>query len=339
MKRIALCLSYHTNNKLFDITDVKINRDNCSYPMYLLKENFKKENIDLSTFDINYTSDSEITFYFDYNKDLGFSKKNYLFLFESDVISPKGWEENTQNKFDKIFTWNDLLVDNKKYFKLNFTHLFPSENGLIEKYVSFKDKRFCTLIAGNKISSHSNELYSKRVDIIKWFEKKHLSEFEFYGLGWDRPISQNKYLNYIFSKKTIINSFFYKFESYKGSVESKSDTLKNYKFTICFENAQNIEGYITEKIFDCFFASSVPIYWGAPNIAEYIPKECFIDFRDFNSYEELYTFLNEITEVEYDKYIESARRFLLSSQSDQFKADTLSEIIVSHVIKDLSNEK
>ncbi|MCL1721757.1 glycosyltransferase family 10, partial [Vibrio parahaemolyticus] len=60
-----------------------------------------------------------------------------------------------------------------------------------------------------------------------------------------------------------MNSFFYRYKSYKGSVESKTHTLKNYKFCICFENAQMIEGYITEKIFDCFFSATVPIYWGA----------------------------------------------------------------------------
>jgi hypothetical protein len=42
-------------------------------------------------------------------------------------------------------------------------------------------------------------------------------------------------------------------------VDSKKNTLEKYKFSICYENARDIPGYITEKIFDCFFAGCVPI--------------------------------------------------------------------------------
>jgi hypothetical protein len=63
--------------------------------------------------------------------------------------------------------------------------------------------------------------------------------------------------------------------------------LEKYKFSICYENARDTPGYITEKIFDCFFAGCVPIYWGANNITDHIPKECFIDKRDFEDYKVL----------------------------------------------------
>ena len=35
--------------------------------------------------------------------------------------------------------------------------------------------------------------------------------------------------------------------------------------------AREIPGYITEKIFDCFLARSVPVYWGPGNIADHVP--------------------------------------------------------------------
>jgi hypothetical protein len=46
--------------------------------------------------------------------------------------------------------------------------------------------------------------------------------------------------------------------SYKGKIDSKKDTLEKYKFSICYENARDTPGYITEKIFDCFFAANSP---------------------------------------------------------------------------------
>ena len=78
---------------------------------------------------------------------------------------------------------------------------------------------------------------------------------------------------------------------YKGKAQNKIETIKHYKFCICYENTQNIKGYITEKIFDCFAAGVVPIYWGASNIEAYIPKTCFIDQREFQEFEEVYQFI------------------------------------------------
>ena len=40
---------------------------------------------------------------------------------------------------------------------------------------------------------------------------------------------------------------------------------------------RNVNGYVTEKIFDAFKAGCVPVYWGAENITKYVPAECFID--------------------------------------------------------------
>ncbi|HOE41542.1 MAG TPA: glycosyltransferase family 10 [Rhodoferax sp.] len=62
---------------------------------------------------------------------------------------------------------------------------------------------------------------------------------------------------------------------------SKLTTLAGYKFTLAFENAC-ARDYVTEKFFDPLTVGSVPIYLGAPNIADFAPGEhCYIDVRDF----------------------------------------------------------
>ena len=63
---------------------------------------------------------------------------------------------------------------------------------------------------------------------------------------------------------------------------------------------------------------------GASNITTYIPENCFIDYRKFNSKEEMYDFLKNITEDEYQTYIENARTFL---QSDKAKLFTKEKFI------------
>lgn len=66
---------------------------------------------------------------------------------------------------------------------------------------------------------------------------------------------------------------------------SKVETLGEYLFCYCLENQGGTKGYITEKIFDCFFSGSVPVYLGPTNITDYIPSSCFVDFSNFRSIE------------------------------------------------------
>lgn len=49
-----------------------------------------------------------------------------------------------------------------------------------------------------------------------------------------------------------------------------------YKFVICCENTR-LRGYITEKIVNARLANAVPIYLGAPDIADHVYPEAFID--------------------------------------------------------------
>ena len=76
-----------------------------------------------------------------------------------------------------------------------------------------------------------------------------------------------------------------------------------------YENA-GFDGYVTEKIFDAWFAGCVPVYLGAPNVTDYIPAETFIDRNRFNGYEELYRFLKTMPEKQYRSYVEAIEEFL-----------------------------
>ena len=71
-------------------------------------------------------------------------------------------------------------------------------------------------------------------------------------------------------------------------------------FAFCFENSDSYCGYITEKIFDAFFSGTIPIYFGAPDIQDYIPKNCYIDYRQFHSTDELVKKLKSIVEENYN---------------------------------------
>ena len=54
--------------------------------------------------------------------------------------------------------------------------------------------------------------------------------------------------------------------------KSKLEILSNYKFYCAFENS-NEPDYVTEKFLHALVSGSVPIYIGAPNIADFEPQE------------------------------------------------------------------
>jgi len=108
-----------------------------------------------------------------------------------------------------------------------------------------------------------------------------------YGSGWDKEMP-----------------------NYKGSLsyKHKHQTLHRYKFHFVLENAI-VDNYLSEKIFDAFVSLTVPVYLGSPVVEQYIPKACFIDIRDFESYDALMVYLASMSEEEYATYITHIRHY------------------------------
>ncbi len=319
--------SFYLKNRLFDLSDKVANRDNCLLPFSLLKEDLRKRGIDLATSDIHKPEESELLIFNEMPQKPPQGKeidRAFLLLFESELIRPDNWNIENHKYFKKIFTWNDDLVDNKKYYKINFSLQLPNK---IHKDISQK-KTLCTLIAGNKRVTHPQELYSKRIEAIRWFETFHPKDFDLYGMGWDSfRFSGPKLIRALNKIKYLTRLLATDYPSYKGKVDEKKSVLEKYKFSICYENARDIPGYITEKIFDSFVAGCIPVYWGAGNIAKHIPAECFIDKREFSSYEDLYGFLVTMSDKDYLSRLDSIERFLSSDKAFQFSVEYFASVI------------
>lgn len=99
----------------------------------------------------------------------------YLFLLEPPVVAPLSYSKPFHRFFDRIYTWDDDLVDNKKYFKF----VWPQSLNQDLQPVHFNDKKFVCLINGNKSSYIKNELYSAREKAIRYFEE-HDINFDLY---------------------------------------------------------------------------------------------------------------------------------------------------------------
>lgn len=311
----------YLGNEIFNLNNKKLNRDNCLKPLVLLKKEFLKQGFDLATQDLNPLSSSDFAIYSDMPCNHNFENSNsYLIIWENEVNLKRNWDKKNYIFFKKIFTWNDELVDNNFFFKINIPHHLTKEK--VETKTSF-----CCLVAGNKISHHRNELYSKRREVIKWFEEERPNLLSLYGPNWDKIIFNNRYLNFISSKLNLK----VRNRIYKGLIDNKTKQLSKYKFSICFENAKNYNGYITEKIFDCFCSSVVPVYLGPPNILDYLPENCFIDYNKFSSVKSLCEYLQNMTDETYNEYIDNINYYLNSESIKQFSIDNFTSTIIKNI--------
>ncbi len=254
------------------------------------------------------------------------------------------------------FAWK--FYSNLKSITYNYKHsfLFPGSINKISKRTTFhptlfpqpdfsfnehfnnewNNRLFLTIINSNQIrrvykplhlfyslfdKSLSQEYYSLRLKAIVFFSK--YNDFHLYGRNWEKKYFGISKKNYRIALST-----------YKGSVLSKIECFSKYKFSICFENA-SYPGYITEKIFDCFFSGCIPIYFGAPDIEKYIPNNCFINFLDFDcNFNKLEIFLKNFKEEDYIRMKNSIREYLLSDNFKRFSDNYYANQIFNTLIKE-----
>ena len=328
------------DNYIFNFPDGGIG-DNLYLPFVELKSAWEKIGINVCTPDTTKLENIDSFIFMDTpdeeNKYFMFAKDNnvpmYLLIEELILHRTENMNLSRHAHFRKIFTYQDDMIDSKKYFKLGHpSHRIPDR---IPRDITQK-RKLCTVIAGKKTLNHPLELYSKRVEAIRWFEEHHPEEFDLYGINWNKPRKFQGDFFKILNRSTLIRRLCTKkFPSWRGEIENKRDVLKKYKFSICYESVKGIHGYITEKIFDCFFAGCVPVYWGADNITCHVPKECFIDKRDFDTYECLYEYVVKMTAEQHSGYLTAIETYLKSEKAYPFSIDYFVEVLTKEIADDL----
>lgn len=284
-----------------------------------------------------------------------------FFAMECPSVDPKMYRElnRAQRFFKRIFSWSDsqslepFVGGRLRCLPLHWPQSFES----VHEIWGRTERNFLVMMNGNKLPryrSQCRELYSERLAAIEYFSRT--GEIDLYGIGWDAPTAKvgPAFLPGTFGKVRLpgtvqwINRKLVTYwqrvvpeprlvaarKVYKGFSKSKSETLGKYKFALCFENSI-LKGWITEKIFDCFFAGTVPVYWGAPDITDYIPENAFIDKRKYPVYPELRDYLRSLTEKDIQLYKENARDFLASEKFKPFSKGSFARIFTNAVEEDL----
>ena len=231
-----------------------------------------------------------------YNKGV---RGRILCSFEPHTIVPGNWNVGRIKKHKAFITFN------RKFCKLN--------NILSMSYIT---KGVCT---GNVLDE---------LDVFKPYNEK-IKGICIIGrqghLEWQKREGSAYYLRKEFLNDILVEPYLVKHlyapiswggSYYQGRCEpcdpwgiAPLKTVSRYLFCFCPENTYHSLwswGYLTERLQRCFKAKTIAIYIGCYNIEELVPKELFIDFRDFqNDYKRLAEYLIKFPK---EKYIEMTER-------------------------------
>ena len=195
---------FYNNNLLFDEFNFNSNRDDCLRPWIELKKSLNEKNIDIDTVDLCPISDANIVFFINvpnendsfYIQSINQNKIIFCVITELGFIHKNNLKLDLINSFNKVFTYQSDLVNNLNIFKINYSFDFNRRLKTFPNIPFHERKLFSSLIAGNKVLNHRNELYTARVQIIKWFKENYPSQLHLYGRGWNQKIIANKTKNY-----------------------------------------------------------------------------------------------------------------------------------------------
>jgi hypothetical protein len=353
--------SHHSllKDQLFNIESCPYGGDQLLAPYVYLKEYLSAKGIEVHTADfMSGRDDGTLNLYVAISCLDNYRKVAKLpniilsafFPLECPVVEPSLYSElkKVQPYFKRIMTWSDsqsLMPFTRGKIEMDSFCWPQSFDHVHEDIWSRRDRNFLVIMNSNKLSRiNTEELYTERLRAVEFFSRT--GEIDLYGVGWNEPSYRlgksmvpwtvrriQRYLQKQWQRVRPDPLLTAARKVYRGRADSKPETLGRYQFAICFENMR-LNGWITEKIFDCFFSGTIPIYWGPPNIEEFIPVDCFIDMRKYESYDGLKDYLKNLDDKAVQRYRENAREFLGSPAFRPFTKEAFTELFCRFIEED-----
>ena len=314
--------NHYYQNKMFDGKDDKLNRDGCLLPYHRLAETLIEQSVQVNTADLFAlrAGEAAVGDYYSFGildnfkqlKKQGISLKGFL-LFEPPIVCPETYRAlpALTAAFDRVYVHNIIGdgyslqgVDKSKLRQLFWPQPFK---GVLEQHWEKGERlnRIVVINGNHKPRSQAGELYSKRIEAMGALAK--VDAIDLYGVGWDKWWSRRSmWLPYWLNRGMLLSI-------YHGSCVSKYETLSRYRFSLCFENMR-MTGYVTEKLFDCLYAGTIPLYLGAPDINSLIPAEVYIDCRKFASWEAMWREISRMSDSQVNTIRDAGRSYLKSKE-------------------------
>jgi hypothetical protein len=324
-KMIFIDPSYpaYCRDRLFDVGNPVLNRDGTLMPYERLRSEMHVRGIPVHTADYLLQGEvgATVNDYYSLGTLSSFPRltnrsdvrlRGFLIM-EPPVVAPKLYRAlpKLTRHFERVFLHNTegdgyslKGVDRTKLRPLYWPQPYP--NTLDPYFNNRARKNRIVVINANHIPrSLHGQLYGMRIAVMARLAK--LGVVDLYGRGWEQWWShRSMWPPYWRNYKALMSI-------YHGACDSKYEVLSGYRFSLCFEN-MTMRGYVTEKLFDCLYAGTIPLYLGAENIDDLIPSDAFVNCRHFSSWEEMSHKVMAMSDYETDAMREAGRAFILSKK-------------------------
>jgi glycosyltransferase involved in cell wall biosynthesis len=323
-------------NALFDPRS-RFNRDNALRPWFRLKERLAEHGVPIETGDYLIDGDRRAggqhgaSVYVSFGIHDSYRSLldrddvllNAFYLFEVVVVDPVMYRATPElaRHFRTIYSWTSS--DRLRPFVPDVPEVMPFRipmpfDGVIEPHWSRRDRHGIILVNSNKRAAlPDGELYTERLRALKHFSAR--GEIDLWGRLWENGLGD---MEAEFGDAVR--------RSWRGPVDDKYEAMSRYRFAICYENMV-LDGWITEKLFDCLYAGVVPIYLGAPDIDDAVDPGCYIDARRFASYDEMQRYLDALSPTEYERLRTAGREYLASEKFRQFSPDAFADRFITDI--------
>ena len=155
------------------------------------------------------------------------------------------------------------------------------------------------MILVNRPNNEEYEINGIQLKRLDYLRKKYAIAFDnitVHGQGWDELID-HKYINIENIKNRMIDDI------------DINQFYKKYNFALIIEN-NNALNYVSEKIYDAWVSGCIPIYYGNNNKIN-LPKNCYIDIKDFESIEKVKEYVDKLRKEDIDLYYENIQKSII----------------------------
>lgn len=271
-------------------------------------------------------------YYFIYTNKKGYHDNNKIKLHN-------WWNLNDDEHYNTVTFFNDTMtVDTlKKYKEIHIFSVFGKPEFVKNPenlYIQYSGESYYSDPSMFDINLIPDEKYEKAMTNKRDAAKTTTVLFPH---GYFTILSSNMNMNYFLQRRTlqipktrfclfcvsngsnwVRNDFFEKLSKYK-QVDSCGSFMNNmpnnercpqdpaeymeyisqYKFMICFENKPQ-RNYLTEKLFNSYYAETIPIYWGCTNVSDYINMDSILYLKTEHSEKDMENLIEDIILLDND---------------------------------------